>query len=254
MRSALALAALLALPVSSSLLAADSVPQFLAASVADPARPAADTQRDAERKPAESMAFAGVQAKSTVIELIPGGGYYTRLLSKAVGPEGHLYAVVPAPRPDAPAGSPDRSVPIKALAADSGYRNITVQVQPIKALELPSNADLVWTSNNYHDVHNVPGIDIPAFNKAVWAALKPGGVYLVIDHAASADAPADVTSTLHRIRAETVIQEVSAAGFTLEAQSSVLHNAADSHDVKIFDPAIQGKTDQFMLKFRKPLH
>jgi predicted methyltransferase len=254
MKSASALAVLLAFAVPPSLLAADSAPPFLATAVADPGRPAADTQRDAERKPGESMAFAGVQPKSVVIELMPGGGYYTRLLSKAVGPQGRLYAVVPAPRPDAPPGSPDRSIPIKALAADAGYRNITVQVQPIKALELPPNADLVWTSNNYHDVHNIPGIDVLTFNKAVWAALKPGGVYLVIDHAAAANAPADVTSTLHRIRAETVIQEVTAAGFTLEGQSSVLNNAADSHELKIFDPAIQGKTDQFMLKFRKPLH
>jgi predicted methyltransferase len=253
MRSACALAALLALPVSSSVLAADPVPQYLAAAVADSGRPAADTQRDAERKPAESMAFAGVQAKSVVIELMPGGGYYTRLLSKAVGPEGHLYAVVPAPRPDAPAGSPDRSLAIKALAADSGYKNITVLVQPIRELALPPNADLVWTSNNYHDVHNVEGIDMLAFNKSVLAALKPGGVYLVIDHAAGPKAPADVTSTLHRIQLGTVIPEVLAAGFTLEAQSSLLHNADDSHELKIFDPAIKGKTDQFMLKFKKPV-
>ena len=254
MKSAAALAVLLALPASLAVMASDTVPPFLAAAVADPGRPAADTQRDAERKPAESMAFAGVQPKSVVIELIPGGGYYTRLLSKAVGPEGHLYAVVPALPPDAPAGTPDRSLPINALAAEPGYHNITVQVQPIRALELTPKADLVWTSNNYHDLHNAKGLDMLAFNKSVWAALKPGGVYLVIDHAAAPDAPADVTSTLHRIRSETVIQEVSAAGFTLEAQSSVLHQAGDSHELKIFDPAIQGKTDQFMLKFRKPLH
>ena len=176
------------------------------------------------------MAFAGVQAQEHGYRTHPG----RRILhstSQQSGGTGRAFVRRGAcAAPDAPAGSPDRSVPIKALAADSGYRNITVQVQPIKGLELPSNADLVWTSNNYHDVHNVPGIDIPAFNKAVWAALKPGGVYLVIDHTASANAPADVTSTLHRIRPETVIQEVTAAGFTLEAQSSVLHNAADSHD------------------------
>ncbi len=254
MRTASTLALLLALPASLAVLAAGSVPQNIAAAVADTSRPLADTQRDAERKPAESMAFAGVEAKSTVVELIPGGGYYTRLLSKALGPDGHLIALVPAPRPDAPAGTPDRSVPIKALAADAGYRNITVLVQPIKALELPPNVDLVWTSDNYHDVHNVPGIDVMAFNKAVWAALKPGGVYVVIDHVAAPEAAADVTSTLHRIRPDTVIQEVTAAGFTLDSQSSVLHNASDSHDLKIFDPAVQGKTDQFLLKFRKPLH
>jgi predicted methyltransferase len=235
-------------------MASDSVPQFLTAAVADSSRPAADTQRDAERKPAESMAFAGVQPKSTVIELIPGGGYYTRLLSKAVGPDGRLYALVPALPADAPAGTPDRAVPINAIAADAGYRNVTVLVQPIRTLELPPKADLVWTSDNYHDLHNAKGLDMLAFNKSVWAALKPGGVYLVVDHAAAADAPADVTSTLHRIRSETVIQEVLAAGFTLEGQSSVLHNTTDTHALKIFDSAVQGKTDQFMLKFRRPLH
>ncbi|HEV7431955.1 MAG TPA: hypothetical protein VGN77_02860, partial [Steroidobacteraceae bacterium] len=113
--------------------------------------------------------------------------------------------------------------------------------------------DLVWTSNNYHDVHNVEGLDVMAFNKAVFAALKPGGTYLVIDHAAAANAPPEVTSTLHRIRSETVIHEVLAAGFTLAGKSSALHNTTDSHELKVFDPAVQGKTDQFMLKFQKPM-
>jgi predicted methyltransferase len=252
MKSICALTVLLALPVSVAVVAGDSVPKFLASAVADQGRPPADILRDPQRKPAESMAFAGVAQKSTVIELMPGGGYYTRLLSKAIGPQGHLYAVVPAPRADAPAGAPDRSLPIRAIASDPGYHNVKVEVQAIKSLQLPTGADLVWTSNNYHDVHNVPDIDMLAFNKAVFAALKPGGTYLVIDHEAAADAPADVTSTLHRIRSATVIQEVTAAGFTLEAKSDILHNAGDSHALKIFDPAVQGKTDQFMLKFRKP--
>jgi predicted methyltransferase len=254
MRLACAVAVLLALPAASAVTAADEVPKYLQAAVTEPGRPATDTARDAERKPAESMAFADVKPQSTVIELMPGGGYYTRLLSRAVGPDGHLYAIVPALRPDAPAGTPDRSVPIKAIAADPNYKNVTVQVQQIRALQLPSNADLVWTSNNYHDVHNISDMDILAFNKAIFSALKPGGVYLVIDHAAAQDAPADVTSTLHRIRSATVIQEVMAAGFLLEAQSSVLNNTADSHELKVFDPAIKGKTYQFMLKFRKPSH
>ena len=241
----------LALPMAFAAMAADTIAPFLNDAVHDKRRPEADTQRDAGRKPAESMAFAGVKPGMTVIELVPGGGYYTRLLSQAIGPKGHLYEIVPAPRPDAPAGSPDRSLPIKAIAAEAGYGNITVLVQPIKALELPASADLVWTSDNYHDVHNVPGVDVLAFNKAVYAALKPGGHYLVIDHAAGDQASADVTSTLHRIRAATVIDEAKAAGFELEAQGDALHNQADSHELKIFDPAVQGKTDQFMLRFRK---
>ena len=105
-----------------------------------------------------------------------------------------------------------------------------------------------------HDVHNVQGIDMLAFNKAIFAALRPGGIYLVIDHAAAQDVPADVTSTLHRIRTDTVKHEVLAAGFVLEAQSNVLHNANDSHDMKVFDLSIQGKPDEFVLRFSRPLH
>jgi predicted methyltransferase len=245
------LALLLALPASQAALAGDKS-AAISAAVADKSRPEADTGRDAERKPAETLAFAGVTPRATVIELIPGGGYYTRLLSKLVGPKGHLYALVPAPRPDAAPDAPDRTLPIKAIAAAGGYGNISVLVQPIRALQLPSQADLVWTSNNYHDVKNVPGIDMLAFNKSVFDALKPGGHYLVIDHAAAADAPADVTETLHRIRAETVKEEAQAAGFVLEGASEVLHNTTDGHDLKVFDPAIRGKTDQFVLKFVKP--
>jgi predicted methyltransferase len=245
------LALLLALPASQAALAGNRA-AAISAAVADKSRPEADTQRDAERKPAETLAFAGVTSRATVIELIPGGGYYTRLLSKVVGPKGHLYALVPAPRPDAAPDAPDRSLPVKAIAAASGYGNISVLVQPIRALQLPSQVDLAWTSNNYHDVKNVPGIDMLAFNKSVFEALKPGGRYLVIDHAAATDAPADVTSTLHRVRAETVKEEVLAAGFVLDGQSEALRKAADAHDLKVFDPAIRGKTDQFVLRFLKP--
>jgi predicted methyltransferase len=245
------LALLLALPASQAALAGDNS-VAISDAVADKARPEADTQRDAERKPAQTLAFAGVKPGATVIELIPGGGYYSRLLSKVVGPKGHLYALVPAPRPDAAPDAPDRSLAIKAIAAASGYGNVSVLVQPIRALQLPSQADLVWTSNNYHDVKNAQGIDMLAFNKSVFGALKPGGHYLVIDHAAAADAPADVTDTLHRIRATTVKEEVQAAGFVLESESEVLHSTTDGHDLKVFDPAIRGKTDQFVLKFVKP--
>ncbi|MBS0388493.1 MAG: class I SAM-dependent methyltransferase [Proteobacteria bacterium] len=252
MKFACTLALLLALPASLPVLAHDSVPASIRDAVADKSRPAADTQRDAQRKPAETMAFAGIKPRSTVIELIPGGGYFTRLLSKAVGPKGRLYVLVPAPRADTPPDAPDRTLPIKVITSEAGFANIKLLVQPIKSLQLPTDADLVWTSDNYHDVKNVPDIDMLAFNKAVFAALKPGGVFLVIDHDAAADAPADVTSTLHRIRAETVVQEALAAGFELDSRSDILHNTTDAHTLKVFDPAIRGKTDQFILKFRKP--
>ncbi len=227
-------------------------PGHLAAAVADKARPAADVQRDADRKPAECMQFAGIKRGSQVVELVPGAGYFTRMLSSAVGRRGKIFAVVPAPRDDAPAGAPDRAAPIKALAADAHYSNVTVLVQPIKRLELRMRADVVWTSQNYHDVHNAPGIDLLAFNKSVFDALKPGGVYFIIDHAAANDAATDVTSKLHRINVNTVKQEVLAAGFVLEAQSDLLQNEADPRSLAVFDAGIRGKTDQFILKFRKP--
>jgi predicted methyltransferase len=229
-----------------------AIPQYVSAALKDHARPAADRERDADRKPGATLAFAGVRPGEVIIELIPGAGYYTRLLSKVVGPKGHVYALVPAPRPDAPPGAPDRAAAVKSIAADRHFRNVTVLVQPVAALKAPAKADLVWTSQNYHDVHNVPGIDLLAFNKAIYAALKPRGTYLVIDHAAAPNSPPDVTSTLHRIDPAVVKREVRAAGFVLVQESDVLRNSADGHDKPVFDPEIRGKTDQFMLKFIKP--
>jgi predicted methyltransferase len=227
-------------------------PAFITAAVADMARPAEDKQRDADRKPAATLQFAGIRPGAHVVELLPGGGYYTRLLSRVVGPHGKLYAVAPAPREGTPANAPDRTAPIRALAQNAHYGNITVLVQPIRQLTLPAKADVVWTSLNYHDMHNVPGIDLLAFNKSIYEALKPGGLYFVVDHAAAAGAPANVTSTLHRIDPVIVKREIRAAGFVLEAEGDALMNPADPRTAAVFDPAIRGKTAQFMLKFRKP--
>jgi predicted methyltransferase len=249
LRVAMASAAVLALP--GSLYAKDRIPAYIAAAVADSARPDADRQRDGNRRPAETLTFAGIKPGNQVVELVPGGGYYTRLLSKVVGPRGKVYAVMPAPRADAPKDAPDRTVAVRAIAADPNYSNVTVLVQPVKQLSLPTRADVVWTSQNYHDIHNVPQIDLLAFNKSMADALKSGGTYLVIDHTAASDAPADVTSTLHRINPEVVKQEVQAAGFKLAAESPLLKNPDDDHKANVFDAAIRGKTDQFLFKFRK---
>jgi predicted methyltransferase len=229
-----------------------ALPAYISAAVADAGRPEADKQHDADRKPAETLLFAGIKPGNLVVELVPGGGYYTRLLSRVVGQNGKLFAVAPQRSADAPADEPDRSAPVRAIAADARYPNITVLEQPIRSLSLPVHTDVVWTSQNYHDVHNVPGIDLLAFNKAIFDSLKPGGLYFLIDHSAAADAPANVTSTLHRIDSALVKQEVIAAGFVLEAESDLLRNPADPRTAAIFDAEIRGKTDQFVLKFRKP--
>ena len=227
-------------------------PDAISAAIADTSRPDADKQRDANRKPAETLAFAGVRPSDRVAELLPGGGYFTRLFSKVVGAGGHVYALVPAPSPNAPPDAPDFAARVKAIAADPNYSNVSVVIQPFAQLKAPEPVDLVWTSQNYHDFHNFPGVDVAVFNQLVFDALKPGGTYLVLDHAAEPGSGARDTSTLHRIDPETVKKEVLAAGFVLVGASDLLRQADDAHAVKVFDPSIRGKTDQFILKFRKP--
>jgi predicted methyltransferase len=231
-----------------------AVPAFLAAAIANPSRPAEDVARDADRKPAETLMFAGIAPGEQIAELLPGGGYFTRIMSKAVGASGHIYSLVPAPRPDAPPNTPDFAARVKALAADPAYSNVTVVVEPFGQLKTPVPVDLVWTSQNYHDLHNLPGLDLVVFNQMVFEALKPGGTYLILDHATEPGAGASQTATLHRIDPQTVKQEVLAAGFVYDGQSDVLRNPQDPHTAKVFDPAIRGRTDQFILKFKKPAH
>lgn len=231
-------AILIALPT----LAVAATPASFSKIIADSSRPAEDTARDAGRKPAALMAFAGVRKGARIAELAPGGGYYTRLLSLAVGPVGHVYAVSGRPVPA-----------IDAWAAN--HPQVTVSVIKAGDALAPEPVDIVWTTENYHDFKNVKVGDTDAaalYNQAVFKALKPGGVYLINDHAAAAGAPTDVTSTLHRIEETTVIREVQAAGFKLAGKSTVLANPADDHQLKVFDPAIRGRTDQFTLKFVKP--
>jgi predicted methyltransferase len=225
----------------------------IAAAVADKGRPAADIERDAERKPAEMLAFAGVKPGQTVVDLIPGGGYFTRIFSKAVGPTGTVYAVSGPPRASSDPAKPAPTPAQDTIAADAAYGNVKSLHIPLTAgVVIPTKADVVWTSQNYHDLHNVPNADLLAFNKSVYAALKPGGVFVVLDHAAATGAPADVTNTLHRIEPSVVRKEVEAAGFKFDGESKVLASAADDHTKKVFDPAIRGHTDQFVYKFRKP--
>jgi predicted methyltransferase len=122
----------------------------------------------------------------------------------------------------------------------------------VAALSLPQNVDMVWTSRNYHDFHNVKDLNVADLDKAVFQALKPGGIYIVLDHAAEAGSGFRDTSTLHRIDEAAVKQEVESAGFKFVGASDALRNKDDDHTAKVFDSAIKGRTDQFILKFMKP--
>jgi predicted methyltransferase len=230
--------------------AADAVPAYIQAAVADAGRPAADKDRDANRKPGEVIAFAGIKAGDKIGELMPGGGYFTRILSKTVGPKGVVYALAPAP-PPAAANAPARPNPLAAIAADPGYQNVKVGVLDPNA-KLAEPVDLVWTSLNYHDLARRPDAEVAALNKMVFDSLKPGGIYLVIDHASAPGAGKTMLQTLHRIDPESVKKDVIAAGFVLDGESKVLMNPNDPHTVGVHDASMRGTTDQFTLKFRKP--
>jgi predicted methyltransferase len=225
-----------------------------AAAVSDKTRPEKDVARDADRKPAETLAFAGVRPGMVVVDYWPGGGYFTRLLSRAVGPNGRVYAMAPDVLKQK---FGEKAVTqLTSLGKDPATPNVKADFVTAEAFATIEPVDMVWTTNNYHDMHDAFAgpIDVAKFNKAVFAALKPGGVYLVADHAAEAGSGLRDTDTLHRIDPEQVKKEVTAAGFVFEGQSDLLRNSSDDHKSKIFDSGIRAHTDQFIYKFRKPRH
>ena len=244
----LALAAALALTAPVAMAAALAVPDYVAAAVADSHRPAADVQRDAARKPAEVVAFTGMKPGDKVADFIPSSGYFTRIFAKVVGPGGRVYALTPTE------WGKEEIEPANAIAADAAYGNVTALNAPLGAFAMPADKlDIFWTSQNYHDLENPdPKVDVAAFNKRVYDALRPGGLYIVLDHSAAAGSGLRDTNTLHRIDAATVKAEVTAAGFQYVGESKLLANPADDRTKKVFDPAIRGHTDQFIYKFRKP--
>jgi predicted methyltransferase len=219
----------------------------IAAALNDPARPAADKARDEGRKAAEVVAFTQLKPGDRAADLFPGGGYFTRIFAKVVGPAGVVYAAV---------GNAKESTP---PAANPAFPNIRVNTQSWGEFGPPDKLDLVFNSQFYHDLFN-PQFDPPTggpealakVNKAIFNALKPGGVYVIIDHAGAPGTGYTQMNTLHRIEEKVVKEELAQAGFVLEAESDVLHNPADPHTAMVFDASIRGKTDQFMLRFRKP--
>jgi predicted methyltransferase len=225
----------------------------LAAAVADSSRPDSDTTRDADRKPEQTLAFSGIKPGDKVADYVADSGYFTRLFSSVVGSKGHVYAVEPT-------AFFKFEHFVKAVAELQGYAvthpNVTVTTAAaLEGLKFPEQLDLFWISRNYHDLHDkfMGPVDTAAFNKAVYEALKPGGFYVVLDHSAAPGAAADVTETLHRIESSTVRREVEAVGFKFDSESSILANPADPRTAKVFDQTIRGHTDQFILKFRKPM-
>lgn len=226
------------------------VPASITAALADKARPEADTKRDALRRPGEMLAFTGVKPGAKVVDFMMGAGYFTRILSAAVGPKGKVTAYQ--------AGEFIKMRPAyttEQTTAVAGYANVTPTNGSLADIGLPDKQDLVFTVQNYHDLHlkNFPADTADKVNAQIFKSLKPGGVYLVADHvAAPGGVTTDIASKLHRIDPAVVKKEVEAAGFKLESESKLLANPDDDHSKLVFDPTLRGKTDQFILKFRKP--
>jgi Predicted methyltransferase len=199
----------------------------------------------------ELIGFAGVRPGDRIADYFPGGGYFARILSDVVGPKGQIYAFIPQEM--ARNCDPSEYAGARKLPAE-GWGNITVLQQPVERFQPPRQLDMVWSSQNFHDLYDgfMDHADVTGAIAAVYRALKPGGVLLVIDHVAQPGSGLRDTDTLHRIDPEAIRRQAEAAGFRLESQSNVLRNMADDHTLKVFDPRIRGRTDQVVLKFRKP--
>ena len=222
---------------------------MLAASVSTAApasAPSAAPTLDPAWKVPEVIAFIGVKQGDKVADIV--GGRLTASLARAVGPTGKVYAVETA---EVVKVHPQVLDTMHSLSAQSP--NVIVSDDPV-ASALPAGLDAVVIRQNYHDLYDkfMGHVDVPAFNKAVFAALKPGGVYVVLDHAADAGSGISATDTLHRIDPARVKADVLAAGFKLDAESSILANKSDDHTKNVFDPSVRGHTDQFLYRFRKP--
>ena len=234
--------------VSPAFAAGPSKPSgVIAHAVADPTRPADQRSADALRKPAETLAFAGVRPGMTVGEFYPGGGYFTRMLSDVVGPKGHVYGIENDKWKEAVDAD-------KALVADGKLKNVSMDSGPFGTVAFPKPLDLAWVTQNYHDlkIAKYGVVDTLAFDRAVYKALKPGGVFFILDHQGAANLTDADIEKLHRINRDVVVKEVTAAGFKLAGEGKFLRRPGDDHTKPIFDESIRGHTDQYALKFVKP--
>jgi predicted methyltransferase len=229
-----------------------AVPDYVARAIADPGRPPEQSAADGARKPAELLTFAGVRPGERVADFMSGSGYFTRLFSRVVGPTGRVYAFLP--EEELKNCAPAETDGTRAIGRDARYDNVRVLTGPVDHFRAPETLDLVWTSLNFHDLYDsfMGPANVLQVTRSIFNALKPGGVLLVVDHVAQAGSGVRDTETLHRIDPEVIIRDVEAAGFRLEAQSALLRNRGDDHRLRVFDAAIRGRTDQVVLKFRRP--
>jgi len=229
--------------------AAPAIAQRIDPKVAfDPSR--GDALSNPVFKGPDVLRFIGLKRGDRIADIV--SGRFATAFGETVGPQGRVFAIVPV---EIFKNQPQLPDEIKANSGKPQFANVEYSTPAIDAMVLPGNLDAVFMRQNYHDLHDrfMGPADVAAFNRKVFAALKPGGVFVVIDHAAAAGSGLAATETLHRIDPAAVKAEVTAAGFVLDGESAILANPADPHNQLVLDPAILGRTDQFMLRFKKPV-
>jgi len=220
-------------------------PDLAGSAMADGRRPEADRARDDLRQTRAMLEFSGLRPGMAVADIRPEEGFFTRLFSVMVGDQGRVYAFVPNQT------AARENVFGDALATD--YPNVVRLTGKLEEMAFDRPLDVVFMGEEYHDFV-IPrfGVDVAAMNAAVFAALKPGGLYVILDHQAAEGAGVDVVGTLHRIEAAELRRQVEAAGFIFDGETAAVRNPSDDHTLSVFDAGIRGRTDRFVYRFRKP--
>jgi predicted methyltransferase len=236
-----------ALPATADDAAAYTVPSgtpaYIRAAIDDPARTPEQRARDTNRKPAELLVMSGIRPGNTVIEFASFGQYFTTFLADIVGPKGKVY-MYDLPYTDKRAGDASR-------AFVAAHPNAQYQLVDYNTVELPQKVDEVFMVLYYHDLF-INHIDTASLNTRIFNALKPGGIFLVVDHNAKPGSGTTDTAKLHRIDPAVIRKEVAAAGFKLVKESKLLAHESDDHTQLVFAPGLRGLTDQTVFVFRKP--
>ncbi|PCI79767.1 MAG: hypothetical protein COB20_04060 [SAR86 cluster bacterium] len=209
--------------------------------LSNPNRPAQDKTRDANRKAPEILQFMGVKEGDTALDVIAMGGWYSEILSYAVGQSGKVYMQ------NNPIAVTENSTDERAERM-SRLSNVENFIGPVSDIP-PNSIDFAITALNFHDVHNRSVVDIDAMLKSILEVLRPGGILTVIDHEGTEGAD---NTTLHRIAFEDAVKTSLKAGFVLIGTSDLLENAEDDHTLSPFDPSLERRTDRFVLKLAKP--
>jgi predicted methyltransferase len=244
-----AIALTLPLTVLSATADTTATPAYVTAAMHAPGR-AADAPEDAHRQMAAIMTFTQAKPGQKVVELVPADGYWTKVFSGIVGDKGHVYTIWP----DGYQQYVENSYVNWQKLVTTQYKNVSLIRGAGGDFQVPEPVDAVFTNQNYHDYHDkfMGPVDMAAFDKKVFDALKPGGVFVVIDNAAPAGSGFADTDTTHRVDPEAVKKEVESAGFMFDGSSEVLKNPADDHTLVSYKPPMAGHNDQFMFRFRKP--